>query len=76
MLMETMNEGNIVDIYPPVTENTVVGIFGSDISNFGEYSPSGNKGNELIQAVVELSSTFFEEQERCPLIATMSSMLE
>ena len=74
--METMNEGNIVDIYPPVKENIAGGIFGSVVSILGEDLHSGNKGNELIWAVVKLSSTFFEEQQRHPMIATMSSMLE
>ena len=41
--METMNEGNIVDIYPPVKENIAGGIFGSVVSILGEDLHSGNK---------------------------------
>jgi hypothetical protein len=46
--METMNEGNIVDIYPPVKEDIVVGVFGSVTSISGEDSSSGYNENELI----------------------------
>ena len=71
-----MNEGNIVDIYPPVKENIVVGVFGSVASIFGEDTALGDNRNALIRAVVNLSSTFFEERQRRPQIVTMSSMLE